>query len=253
MTQRDTPFFVGYLPVPRELNLFLWAVTGALVVLAAGLGFWIGATQDDPGPGAFRFDFGRQTVSGVIELTPVPILHVTEGTERIPAGRSLLMTGPGKTGVMDRPGAEDGQIVTVSGVLLERGSLNVLQVRGGQGGFRAAEGTATAPEPVSLGRWRLAGEITDGKCLAGAMRPGRGMAHKACANLCVLGGTPPIFMSTQPVEGADHLLISGPEGSEIPAVAYDRMAQFISVEGEVTRRGDLLIFAMDPDTVEVIR
>ena len=84
------------------------------------------------------------------------------------------------------------------------------------------------------------------------MRPGRGLAHKACANLCLLSGVPPVFVSTQPVDGDAFLLITGPGGSMLPATAYDYVAQFVSVEGEVERRRDLLVFSIDPDTLELI-
>ncbi|MEO0831178.1 MAG: hypothetical protein AAFY03_12085, partial [Pseudomonadota bacterium] len=183
----DKPFFVGYLPVPGELRVFLWAVMGGLILLSAGLGYAIGITQDDPGPAALRGDFGRQTVTGVLELTPTPILHVTEGTDRLQPGRTLMLSGQGKFGAAPRSDGLHGELVQASGAILNRGTLEMLQLRGGRNGLSGAEGEAPAiPEPVSLGRWKLAGEICDGKCVAGAMRPGRGLAHKACANLCIV-------------------------------------------------------------------
>ncbi|MEM7670351.1 MAG: hypothetical protein AAF317_14630, partial [Pseudomonadota bacterium] len=81
------PFFIGFLPAPDLLRPFLLAIGGALIVLFCGVAWVIGATQDDPGPGAFQFGYGRQNVTGVLELHPYPILRVTEGTEHIPAGR----------------------------------------------------------------------------------------------------------------------------------------------------------------------
>lgn len=253
-TNDERTFFVGYLPAPNALRAFLWMVTGALVLAAGAMGYAIGATQDDPGAGALRFDYGRQTVTGVLEMTPTPLLHVIEGTDTIPAGRTLMMSGGGKLGVADRAAPLSGQLVTASGVLLERGDLDMLQLRGGRNGLDAAEGEAVpVPEPVPLGRWRLVGEICDGKCYAGAMRPGTGLAHKACANLCLVGGVPPVFVSTQPVEGSDFLMITGPGGAPMPEAAYDFVAQFISVEGDISRHGDLLVFALDPATMEVIR
>ncbi|MEM6619581.1 MAG: hypothetical protein AAF631_09790 [Pseudomonadota bacterium] len=246
------PFFVGFFAVPHGLRAFLLGMAIGLMILAGGLAYAIGTTQDDPGDGAFRFDLGRQTVTGVVELTPIPVLHVTEGTEQIPAGHTLMMSGPGKRGVLTRPAAKQGQLAQVSGVLLQRGTLDMLQVAGRRNAFQAVEGPAPMPEPVDLGRWRLAGEICDGKCLAGAMRPGRGLAHKACANLCVLGGVPPVFVSTQPVEGSEFLLIAGPDGTPIPEAVYDWMAQFISVKGQIRRHGDLLVFAMDPASIRAL-
>jgi hypothetical protein len=210
----------------------------------------IGATQDDPGPGAFRFDFGRQTVTGTLELWPYPVLHVTRGTERVEVGSTLMLSGGGKRGVIDRAEPLAGQLVTASGVILARGDLDMLQVRDGADGLSAAGGDAVPVEIEPLGRWRLAGEICDGKCLAGAMRPGTGLAHKACANLCLSGGVPPVFVSSQPVAGSEFLLVAGPNGGPLPEALYDYVGLYVDLEADVERRGDLLVMRIDPATIE---
>ena len=252
----DKPFFVGYLPVPAGLRLFLFAAGLGLIGFFAAAGLFTGATQDDPGNGAFRFDIGRQTVTGVLELKPYPLLRITEGSEHIQAGQTLMLSGGGKRGLMERAAGLGGQLAQASGVLLTRGDLVMMQVRGGSAGLAAADDGVPAPSSVPdaepLGRWRLAGEICDGKCLAGAMRPGRGLAHKACANLCIIGGVPPVFVSSQPVEGSQFLLIAGPDGGPLPDAAYDRVGQYIAVEGDIERRGDLLVFSIDPASMEVL-
>lgn len=252
MSDDKKPFFVGYLPVPQGLRALLLAVCVLFVSGLGAIGLTMGVAQDDPGEGAFRFDYGRQTVTGVIELTPYPLLRVTEGNDRIKPGATLMLVAQGKSSVEDRAKPLAGQLATVSGVVLQRGDLNMLQLRGGQQGLKAADGDAPAIDVEPLGRWKLAGEICDGKCLAGAMRPGRGIAHKACANLCLIGDVPPVFVSTQPVDGSDFLLITGPDGAFLPKSAYDHVAQFVSLEGDVARHGNLLVLALDPDTVEVL-
>jgi len=178
-----TPFFVGYLPVPGPLRKFLMLASALLVVTFLFTGLLIGSTQDEPPASGFRFDYGRQTVTGVVELTPYPLLRVTEGNDHIKPGKTLMLSGAG--------------------------TIDMLQLRGGRNGFRATEGIAPEMETEPLGRWKIAGEICDGKCLNGAMRPGRGLAHKACANLCLLGDVPPVFVSSQPIEGTDFMLITG--------------------------------------------
>lgn len=249
----EKPFFVGYLPAPGPLRAFLIGAAAMFVVVLGTAGFLLGAGQDDPGPGAFRFDYGRQTVTGVVELTPYPLIHVTEGNDRIKPGDTFMMTAGGKSGVDSRAAPLEGQLAQVSGVILERGDLYMLQLRGGGNGIRAAEGEAPQVTPEPQGRWKLTGEICDGKCLAGAMRPGRGLAHKACANLCLLGDVPPVFVSTQPVLGSEFLLVTGPDGTRLPEAAYDYVAQFVSAEGNISRHGDLLVWAIEPDTIEVVQ
>ena len=113
-----------------------------------------------------------------------------------------------------------------------------MQVAGGRRGLKKVEGEVPPlDDAVSLGRWRLAGEICDGKCLAGAMRPGRGLAHKACANLCLIGDIPPVFVSSKPVEGSEFLMVAGPDGGRMPDRAYDLVGQYIELKGEIERRG----------------
>ncbi|MGC3937396.1 hypothetical protein ACOTTU_06280 [Roseobacter sp. EG26] len=252
MSDKHAPFFVGYLPVPGPLRGILLAVCVLFVSGLAGFGLALGVAQDGPGDGAFRFDYGRQTVTGVVELTPYPLLRVTEGNDRIKAGHTLMLAGQGKNSVENRAIPLEGKLAKVSGVILQRGDLDMLQLRGGRNGLGPVEGAAPELVTEPLGRWKLAGEICDGKCLAGAMRPGRGLAHKACANLCLIGGVPPVFVLTQPVEGSEFLLITGPDGGPLPQSAYDYVAQFVSLEGDVERRGDLLVLRLDPETLEVL-
>jgi hypothetical protein len=188
----------------------------------------------------------------VIELTPYPLLRVTEGNDLIKPGKTLMLASAGKSGVDMRAMGLDGQLAQVSGVILQRGTIDMMQLRGGRQGLTAVEGDSPAMEAEPLGRWKVAGEICDGKCLNGAMRPGRGLAHKACANLCLLGDVPPVFVSTQPIEGSDFMLITGPDGTVLPPAAYDYVGQFITVEGDLERRGDILVLRMDDTTMELI-
>lgn len=249
---KEDEFFVGYLPVPSRLSRFLTICAILLVVGFGVLSYAAGATQDNPGDGNFRFDFGRQTVTGVIGTEPYPYIRITEGNERLPAGHTLMLSAGGKNGVMGRAKPLDGKLATVSGVILKRGELDMLQLRGGRNGLQAAEGEAPSLESAEpLGRWKLAGEICDGKCLAGAMRPGRRLAHKACANLCIIGGVPPVFVSTQKVEGSEYMLIGGPDGKPLGQELLNNVAAFISIEGELERRGDLLVLKADPASIEV--
>lgn len=254
MTNRDDePFFVGYLPVPKGLRLYLAVVCLVAAGLSGFLGYTMAVTQSDPGDGRFRFDFGPQTVMGVLELTPSPVLHVTQGNDRIPAGHTLMLSGQGKNGAVERAAALEGQLVQATGILLERGDLDMLQLNGGNA-FRAADDQSDIPDipdPEPLGRWQITGEICDGKCTAGAMRPGRGIGHRACANLCILGGIPAVFVTTQPVEGDEFLLIAGEGEDVLPPALLDYVGLYVTLEGHVSRHGDLLVLTVDTETVEL--
>ena len=252
MSAKGKPFFVGYLGIPKGLKRFL--VQTSLIVFAAFIagGVLAGISQDDPGQAGFRFDYGRQTVSGIVEAKPYPLLHVTEGNERIETGVTIMLTGQGKSGAMANIAALEGTVVDATGIVLERGELQMLQLLGGKRGVSPSEIKQTVPEAISLGKWRLQGELCDGKCLAGAMQPGRGLAHKACANLCLIGDIPPVFVSTQPIEGEEYLLVASADGGPLPKSAYDYVGQFVEVQSELERRGDLLVMKIDMATMRVV-
>ncbi len=246
-------FFVGYVSrLPPGLRTLLPVVALVLVAGFGALGYAVSATQQDPGDGSFRWDWGRQTVTGVLRAEPYPTVTLTEATERFAEGRTIMLSGGGKRGVQARAEGLDGAHVTVSGIALTRGTLDMIQVRGAADGLAAAGGAAPVPVDEPLGRWRLTGEICDGKCLAGAMRPGTGLAHKACANLCLIGGVPPVFAATGAIEGQEFLLMAGPEGGPLGPEILDAVARLVEVEGEVVRRGDLLVVRIDPATLRLL-
>lgn len=251
MSDKPAPFFVGYLNIPRGLKGFLLKIS-VLVFLGFAAGAVLaGATQDDPGKAGFRFDFGRQTVQGTVQATPYPLLHVTEGNDRIKSGETLMLSGQGKSGAMASIAALEGKSIEATGILLNRGELRMLQLLGGKRGFKSLEKDAPVPVSETLGTWRMQGEICDGKCLAGAMQPGRGLAHKACANLCLIGNIPPVFVSSKPIQGEEYFLVGGVDGGPLSAAAYDYVGQFVEIEAALERRGDLMVLKLDPSRIKV--
>jgi len=250
----DRPFFVGYLPAPRGLRGFLALAAAVVVGAAAGVALAISASVPDPGDGAV---LGREDVQGVIIPDGHPLLQVTADSERLNAGQVVIMSALNKTGVDDRVAAFAHRPVSVSALYTRRGDLVLLQLRGGEAGLSPLPGDAPPPPArADLGRWRLTGEICGGKCYAGAMRPGRGLSHKACAALCVAGKAPAVFVLAEPamLDGArvEFLLITDAQGRAAGPEIMDLSAVFLSVEGAVERIGDLHVFRMAVETAEVL-
>lgn len=252
--KESSGFFVGYHKrLPAALRWFLPLVGGALIGGFAALGALTAGVQSDPGDGRFVWDAGPQSLTGLLEAEPYPILHVAPNA-RFPKGRTLMLNGEGKRGVQGAAAALDGKLVDAGGILLKRGALDMLQI-GGDGGLRrAAQGSEipAKPTPRDLGRWRLTGELCDGKCYAGAMRPGSGIAHKACANLCIIGGLPPVFVANGSVAGRSFLLAAGADGKALPPRVLDYVGATVSAEGRIEERGDLLIFKIEVDSLKVL-
>lgn len=236
------PFFVGYFKkVPAVIWKFALTAGVALLgfLLAQAVLLPLGAA--DPGPGRYANDLRGGTLTGVIDPLPYPILRVAASAEA-PA-RAVLLGGQTKVGAQAQAAALGTGLVDVGGVFVRRGDMEMLLVT--PNGIKPSGATALpapAPPPEDLGRWRLAGEICDGKCYAGAMKPGSGLAHKACANLCILTGLPPVLVMELPVEGSTVVLLAAEDGGPIPPALYNMTAVPVEMEGRLERRDDLLIF-----------
>ncbi|MTI17141.1 hypothetical protein E1162_07790 [Rhodobacteraceae bacterium RKSG542] len=245
-------FFIGWAKKPpKGLRPFLWAISAVLIGAAAGVSFGLGVSVPDPGSGSFQWGAGYQVLEGVVESKPYPVLRVKPEAAGDTA-KTILLSGVGKRGVQTRADPLDGQNVKVGGVMLERGSISMLQV-GGKVQITPLDKPADSYTPQAaedLGKWRLTGEICDGKCYSGAMRPGIGLAHKACANLCIIGGIPPVFVTTGAVQGTNFFLLADPAGNPVPEAIYDVVGRLVTLEGNVERRDDLLVFKADFATVK---
>ncbi len=253
MTQKPAdPFFVGYFKkVPPQIRVFALTAGAAMVGFLAVAALLLALGAADPGPGRYANDLRGGALTGIIDPLPYPILRVqAQGAD--PA-RAVLLGGQQKFGLQDQESALGAAVVDVGGIFVRRGDLEMLLVTR-TGTTESAKGLAPfVPEPATdLGRWRLAGEICDGKCYAGAMKPGAGLAHKACANLCILNGLPPVLVMETPVEGAMVLLLAAQDGGPIPEALYDMTAIPVEMEGTLERRDDLLIFRIDTGSVKTL-
>jgi hypothetical protein len=227
------PFFVGWsgrsaLPLLGFLTLIL--VT--LVVGAGALAFSLGVTVDDPGGGDFT---GDKDITGVLIADPYAMI-VTDNDQH-----TVVLSGGGKRGVETEARTLDGKHVRATGAGVKRGNRDLLLVAN----LREAPGDAATPVRVPLGTWRLTGEICDGKCSMGVMRPGNTVAHKACANVCLIGGVPPIFITTTPVLGTRYLLMGDPDNHVLPDALRDYVAITTRMDGTLERIGDAMVFRTD--------
>ena len=239
-------FFIGWQNrLPPALRLPVIAAALALLLLAVLIPLALGRATDDPGAGDWA---GDAELRGTLTLRPYPLLRLPPDAAH-PAGHTLLLSAFGKAQVSPDLA---GRRVIAAGALLKRGDLDMLVVNDPS---RLRAGAADLPAPtgaVPLGRWRIVGEICDGKCASGAMRPGTGIAHRACARLCFAGDIPPVLVSVQPAEGASFFLLAGPDGGALPEQVLRLVGLRVQLDGTLERRGDLLVFAVDPASATVL-
>jgi hypothetical protein len=237
----DAPLFIGWQArVPRGLRRFLALVAASLLAGAVVLAVLLARAADDPGAGDWA---GDATLTGTLTARPYPLL-------RLPDGHTVLLSAFGKAQVAV-PADGAPRAVTAGGVLVRRGTLDMLVVND-PARLRLSDAHAAPPPATPLGRWRIVGEICDGKCYTGAMRPGAGIAHRACASLCLIGDIPPVLVGVAPAEGSSFFLLAGPDGGPMPAALRKLVGLRLRLDGLLERRGDLLVFRADPASAEVM-
>ena len=240
------PFFIGWEKrVPPGLRAPLLGAALGLLALALLLPLALGRATDDPGAGDWS---GDREVTATLTEAPYPLLRLPPDALH-PLGHTMLLSAFGKAQVST---ALAGRAVRAAGVLVKRGDLEMLVVND-PARLTALPDPIPAPSAaVPLGRWAMVGEICDGKCATGAMRPGAGIAHRACARLCLDGDIPPVLVTVRPAEGSAFFLLAGPDGGKLPDALLPLVGLRLRLEGALERRGDLLVFRVDPASVEVL-
>lgn len=246
-------FFVGYLPTPPRLSRWLKRAVMAIVAVVVVTAAVVAALQNDPGDAVWTLD-QEESWEGVLIARPYPMLKVTgpNGT------RTLLLVSEGKQGVMDRLPAHDCDRVRVKGTLLQRDGRQMIELVSRDDAFVIL--SADAPDerlrlPASI-PWQpieLRGEIIDPKCYLGAMKPGEGKTHKACAALCLLGGIPPMFVSTDEQGRRTYYLLVAEAQKPVDGDALEAFVSLVGdavrLKGHVAAWGDLQLLKVNPDDV----
>jgi len=97
----------------------------------------------------------------------------------------------------------------------------------------------------ALGAADLSGEIVDSKCFLGVMKPGAGLTHKACAELCLRGGIPPILVTTGAAGEQTGYLLARADGGSAAVELAEFAADPVRVAGQLQRQGGLLVLRVD--------
>lgn len=189
MTHDPDDFYVGYLPLPPAYKRSLVAFCCVLVIALLFAAISLATSHREGGDGLW--DTGHEVVlTGEISPHPYPHLTLSDGT-------TVFLVEVGKKGAQDRIRILGDGRGTCRGWAITRDGRRILEL---------------APEPDSVaieatparfalphtdrGEVTLRGEIVDYKCYLGAMKPGDGKGHKACATLCIDNGIPPVLVTT---------------------------------------------------------
>lgn len=244
-----TDFYVGYHdPPPRRVRRFQRAV--AALTLAAGVAAALIAALGQRELPAAAFEFGTiRGFEGLVVADPYPSLIVPRGT----TSSRYLLVAPGKAGADALVEAVVGEWAGLEGTLVYRDGQAMIQVEPGSVAALPAADYAYVPPDVDLGDAYLEGEIVGSKCYLGVMNPGSGITHRACANVCIQGGVPPLLEVRREDGRSEGIILAGAEGEAIGSRLAELVATPVGVTGRLVRRGSALLLHVDPADIRRLR
>ncbi|MEO1717686.1 MAG: hypothetical protein AAFR76_11305 [Planctomycetota bacterium] len=231
-TNRDD-LYVGYLPAPARHRRFARLSFGVVLVLAVGVGFVSARFATNPGEGSWSSEVSH--VDGVLRTEPTAYLATPDGP--------VLLVEIGKFGartlneMKDRP-------VRCQGTLIARGRHRMLELVADEDAVRPTEQTQGLPGTRSDPRGvEVIGEIIDTKCYLGAMKPGAGPTHAACARLCIRGGIPAAIVGATPAGEQIWAVLDPGESEVIDETLLSAVGTPVRLRGVLTERSGLAVLA----------
>lgn len=248
-------FFIGWERPPQGYARRVKHLALVLCGLSSVLALLVAIRQQSPGRG--EWETGQTlSIEGIAFCRPYPMLRAMN---RSPGGpvRTYLIVSAGKFGAAERMQAYDSQPVRLTGTLLHRDGRRMLELAelpdaiAPAAEFSARDQAQLAwPTVSTLQLVRLQGEIIDPKCYLGAMKPGGGKTHKACAALCISGGIPPMLVCRERNGGPTYYLLVGPGNRALNDAILPFVGDLVEVVGQTSDVGNLRVLEIDPGTVK---
>lgn len=247
----ESEFFIGWLAMPVSYRRFLGAATAMVMLLVAALALALPVWQQSPGSGAWETD-SVVTIEGVAQAEPYALLRVPAG-ENGSAIRTFLLVEEGKFGAQQRALPLAGQYVRATGTILHREGRQMLELSAAKDALVHVQAPAsTDAERLAFPARRqqmpvtLRGELIDPKCYLGAMRPGGGKTHKACAMLCISGGIPPMLVTRDQAGRETYYLLMTPDGKSAQDILLNYVGNLVEIQGTLETWDDLFILRVGP-------
>ncbi len=252
-SQAGNEFFVGYLATPPSARRFLRRLLPPVALAVLIVGGLLAAAQRDPGPGVWAAGTTR-TLDGIIRVEPYPMVRAVSSSQG-GAVRTFLLVSEGKFGAGERVRPWQGKGVRLIGTILNRDGRSLFELADGEAAIRPLDldddvrGRLQSSAELRTASVTLRGEIIDPKCYVGAMKPGGGKTHKACAQLCLSGGIPPMFVTRDPRGRETYYLLVDPEGMPAQQVVLPYVGDPVELTGTLERLDDLMVLRVDPSRI----
>ncbi len=272
-------FYVGYLAqAPSGVAAFTKKAVAVLAVAALTVAAVAAFFQNPPASSAWPE--APVSIKGYVLIDPYPRLIVDDEKAGTGGQRSILLCAEGKFGLLsptdycgpntaeaarralDAVSAEQrlalkeaaGKYIELRGTTLRREGREMMEVSSSGVELRRSRDALVAdprsrlgltmPAEAKLGTVTLKGEIADPKCYFGAMKPGSGITHKACAMRCISGGIVPVLIAKDTSGAWLHYILTDAAGRPCNLDVLPLAGEPVSVTGELTRKGDALFLAI---------
>ena len=244
---KEEEFYIGYTEqAPKGVAGFIkrtLIITALLLVLIA-----TSLVLYQKGFSNATFELTEQTsLKGVLSKEPQPFLKVHTGNDVYgnPLYKNVLLLNYGKFGAHDllknfeKKVAQplEQTMVELEGKLLYHNGVTLLELSKQETSLLSHSKLKTigAYEAFrqDMGTVSLQGQIIDPKCYFGAMKPGEGKPHRACAIRCISGGIPPVLAIQRNDHSAAYYLLLGAKGEAINQKVLDFVAEPVEVRGRL--------------------
>lgn len=254
-TAPENDLYVGYLPVPRRHRRALRLVVPTVLWGLCALSALIAGAMSPAGDAHWDTSDSTRFV-GTIVARPYPAIILEpddDASESRAPRRTIFLVEPGKLGARAGLDALDRQGARVEGFVLERDGRRVLELLPGKAGVAPLnDGRIDFVVSQPLGEATLVGEIVDYKCYMGAMKPGHGLTHRACATLCVSGGIPPALIVRDEHGHATYYVLRSPDRDRLNDAVLPFIARPVRIRGQIVREADVLYLETSADLISIL-
>ena len=207
--------------------------------------------------GTFDYD-NLKTVEGQLIRYPFPAIRVLVGNDK--TGRPLVNTYPlvndskfGADGLVDsvrKVYNTDRFITQIKGAIIKRDGTTAMEL---SNGFQSIK-ILSKPNHLPMAKLEavadttMLGEIIDPKCYLGAMNPGEGKPHRACAILCIRGGIMPMLTFKGKARQQQYAVLQGEKGEAINEQITKYVAEPVSMSGKLFKFDNWYVFYANPNT-----
>ena len=245
------PFYVGYLPAPEPHRKFVSRLVTLMAIWLISVSIIMVLTMRSPGHAVWDISNEKQWTGTLLEH-PYPMLLPDEENQTAP----LLVVNMGKFGAHDRLANAFNHRVTLRGYELRREGRTLIELASSDDAIAIlapADPSTRTAQPVSITKEiQLVGEIIDGKCYLGAMKPGDGFGHRSCAALCLRGGLPPMFVAESDAGKVLYPLLVVDGSSTLDESVLQNVARRVRITASISTFANLPVLTTSAANIEVV-